>query len=215
MMGRLGRVTVSSMVVWGGRQEHMKFNKSCIWGRLTSMHYYRLGIASWKGVGREWVGKTSCWQRPNTWWAAHQECCQQVQGCDLSPLVSIREAYPGLFLLSWASQYERDVDMLESATKGHKDDWGTGVSNIPIRRGWESFSCSVWRKYYFLLQKERERLIHHWIEIPDGREQRRQSQALFPVVPTNRTRVNGNKLKYMKLHLNTRMHCFGFFVLFC
>lgn len=75
-------------------------------------HALRLGMPSWEGVGRERVSKTSCWQRP----------IQPDGGCDLSPLVSISAARPGLFLYSWASQYERDVDMLESATKGHKDD---------------------------------------------------------------------------------------------
>lgn len=44
-----------------------------------------------------------------------------MEGRDLSPLVSTSEATPGLFLHFWASQYERDVDMLESVTKGHKD----------------------------------------------------------------------------------------------
>lgn len=45
-----------------------------------------------------------------------------MEGRDLSPLVSTSEAIPGLFLHFWASQYERDVDTLESVTKGHKDD---------------------------------------------------------------------------------------------
>ncbi|KAK4831877.1 hypothetical protein QYF61_019889 [Mycteria americana] len=43
------------------------------------------------------------------------ECCQQVNGGDPCPLLSPAETYLGCWVLFWALQYKRDMDILEEA----------------------------------------------------------------------------------------------------
>ena len=53
----------------------------------------------------------------------HEECCQQDEGDDLSPLLSPSETHLEYCIQFWALHYKRDIDLTGvSPAKGHKDD---------------------------------------------------------------------------------------------
>lgn len=65
-----------------------------------------------------------------------------------------------------------------------------------MRKGWESWDCSFWRWLRGILQMS----INTWMK-----EHRART---FPVVPSDMTRGNGQKLKPMRFPLNIREHFF-------
>lgn len=61
--------------------------------------------------------------------AALVKCCQQVEGSELSPLLSPDKAAPGGVLcpVLCSTVQERQGHAGDSPKKGHKDDGGTGA----------------------------------------------------------------------------------------
>ena len=55
---------------------------------------------------------------------------QQVEGGDPAPLLSTGETQLGCWVQCWAPQHKRDMGLLESPAKAHKDDEGTGASFV-------------------------------------------------------------------------------------
>jgi len=99
----------------------------------------------------------------------------------------------------WAPQYKRHGHTGENGTKGHEYDEGTGA-------------CLLWREAERIgtvpaSEKKAQGHLPHVYKHLKG-EFKQDGARLFSVVPSDRTRDNGHKLKHRRCCLNIRKHFF-------
>lgn len=128
---------------------------------------------------------------PTTTWA---ECCQQVEESGLSSQLSTGEVASGVLYPVWVPQYMRNRNILEqvqqSATKIIK-----GLKHLP-------YKDKLWKLGLVSLEKSKAQgdLIYVPTYLKGGCKE--DGARLFPVVPSNRTRANGDTLKHRKFCLS-------------
>jgi len=94
----------------------------------------------------------------------------------------------------WSLLSARHEELLE------RDQWRSTRSISPMRRSCGSWACLTWRR----LKRD---LINASKYLKGGGQE--DGAKLFSVVPSNRTRGNGHKLKHRKFHLNRRKNFFS------
>lgn len=102
----------------------------------------------------------------------------------------------------WAPQYKNDMHLLEQVQH-----WATEVIKC-----WEHLSHEEKQRELglFCLERSQGDLVNLNKYLLGGNQE--EEVRLFSLVPTDRIRGNGKKLKILKFHLNARKH---FFTMWC
>lgn len=118
---------------------------------------------------------------------------------DPSPLLTIDETHLDCWIQSWVPHFKRDMDIKRAQKRVAIMAKGLTISNI--RRNWEIVQLNLekrrlWRNLFYVCKYLKGRC-------------KEDRARLFSVVPCSRTSGNGDKLKYRKVHQNTkRQFCF-------
>ena len=115
-------------------------------------------------------------------------------------LLSPGETHLECWVQLWAPQYERDVDTVEKVQQSAKK----------IIKGLEHLSYEERLRAGTVQpgEEKAQRDLIHVYKYREGGHNEEEGDRLFSVLPTDRTRDSGHKLKNMTLHLNTRKHVF-------
>jgi len=196
----------------------MKFNKGKCrvlhLGRNSPMHWYRLGRTCWRAALRR--GTWVCW------WVTRLTMSQQcalvakktngILGCIKRSVASkSREVLLPLYsalvrphleysVQCWAPQFKNDEELLERVQR----------RATKMMRGLEHLSSKERLRGLGLFSLKKRRLrgdLKNASKYLQGGCQEDRAR-LFSVVPSNRTRGNGHKLKQRKFQLNMRKSFF-------
>ena len=99
-----------------------------------------------------WLMRSSAWPsnvrsqpRKEPYSGLHpQQHGQQVEGGDSAPLLHF-ETPPGVLCPALEPQHRTDVDLLERVQR-RPQKWSEGWNTSAVRKGWESWGCSAWRR---------------------------------------------------------------------
>jgi len=74
-----------------------------------------------------------------------EDCCQQVEGGDLSPLLRTGEGEPGVTCPVLGSPVQTDTWTYWKESSEGPQRWWRDKGISPMRKGWRSWDCSAWR----------------------------------------------------------------------
>ena len=119
----------------------------------------------------------------------------------LAPYSALARPYPERWVQFWAPQYKKDMDILERVQQR---------ATTKMMKGLEHLACEERLREPGLLSlgkgRFRRDLTDAYKYLKGGCKA--SGARLFSVVPSDRTRGSGHKLKHSTLHLNIRKHFF-------
>ena len=112
-------------LAWSQRGRHHPTSSCSYWSQLINLH-------------------VKVWNTEEN--GLHQEKCgQQVEEADSAPLLRSGETHLESCVQLWSPQHTKGMDLLEQIQR-RPQKWSEGWSTSPVRKGWESWGSSAWRR---------------------------------------------------------------------